>query len=462
MKKTRILIVDDDDRLIDTFSSVLEKDGFKSLAAKNGADALSQIDRENPHLVFMDISMPGLNGLETLKKVKSKASSPPVIMMTGHSSMNNAVTAMKLGAFEYLTKPLSVARVRQTIEKALSAFHIPALDQKSHPDGADCENTMIGKSPAMLNIFKLIGSTAATPSQTPVLLCGESGTGKELVARAIHRNGENPDAPFVAINCTALPETLLESELFGHEKGAFSGATDLKKGKFEIAGNGTIFLDEIGDLSYELQLKLLRVLQEREFERLGSHDTIKIDARFIAATNQDLEAKVRSGTFRQDLYFRLNVVNILLPPLRDRKCDIPLLAAFFLGRFSRLCGKNIMGFTQKTMEMLKSYDYPGNVRELENIVKRAVMHARGALILPCALSGMKNYALRQKDLPIKNNNFGESRDYVLGLFEKKFITRQLDQFNGNITAAAQASQMSRQNFHRLVVKHNLRTGPMDE
>ncbi|MBN1997862.1 sigma-54-dependent Fis family transcriptional regulator [candidate division KSB1 bacterium] len=462
MKETRILVVDDDDHIINTLHAVLRKDGFKSFAARDGVDALNKIDRENPHLVFMDITMPGMNGLETLKRLKSKKCSPPVVMMTGYSSMNTAVAAMKLGAFEYLIKPLSVSKIRKTIEKVLSAYHIPALDVNSDTGGLEDGDTMIGNSPAMLNIFKMIGSAATTPAETPVYLYGESGTGKELVARAIHCNGKFPDDPFMAINCTALPETLLESELFGHEKGTFSGATERKKGKFEIAANGTIFLDEIGDLSYELQLKLLRVLQEREFTRLGGHEIVKVNARFIAASNQDLERKVKEGTFREDLYYRLDVVNIKLPPLRERKCDIPLLAAFFLGRFSRQCSKNIRGFTQETMAILKGYHYPGNVRELENIIKRAVMHAKGELILPCALSGLQNRITCTENLPIKNANFSESRDYILGLFEKKFVSQQLEKYHGNITAAAHACQMSRQNFHRLVVKHHIRTDYLDE
>jgi two-component system response regulator AtoC len=308
----------------------------------------------------------------------------------------------------------------------------------------------------MQEIYKLIGSISTTPTHTSVLILGESGTGKELFARAIHANSQNAQEPFVAINCTALPETLLESELFGYEKGAFTGAQGRKLGKFEDAGRGTIFLDEVGNLSPQLQQKLLRVLQEREFNRLGGNEPRHVEARFVTATNQDLHAEVKRKAFREDLFFRLNVVTIQLPPLRERKEDVPLLAVHFLMKYNEQLKKNIQGFSEEALHLLCEYQYPGNVRELENLVERAVMLTNGNVILANAIGELPSQpSPHPPSLPIVSTVFSKSRLHVIGLFEKQFLMHQLSLSHGNVTAAATASRMTRQNFQRLMKKYGV-------
>jgi len=309
----------------------------------------------------------------------------------------------------------------------------------------------------MQEVFKLIGSISTTPNSTPVLILGESGTGKELVARAIHNNGPHSSEPFIAINCTAFPETLLESELFGYEKGAFTGATDRKLGKFELSNSGTIFLDEIGNLSLNLQQKLLRVIQYRRFERIGGNEIIPISARFVAATNIDITADVRSGRFREDLFYRLNVASVYLTPLRERKEDIPLLSNYFLYKYNNRLKKSIRGFSEETLELLKNYSFPGNVRELENIIERAVMLSKSDIIFADSLHEyLTPLSSKSKlpQIPIKNNNFSESRNHIIEIFEKEFLSNMLNKNKGNISHAAKDCGMTRQNLIRLMKKHN--------
>jgi DNA-binding NtrC family response regulator len=308
----------------------------------------------------------------------------------------------------------------------------------------------------MQEVYKLIGSISTTPNHTSVMILGESGTGKELVARTIHKSSVNADQPFVPINCTALPEALLESELFGHEKGAFTGAVDRKLGKFEIARGGTIFLDEIGNLSPQLQQKLLRVLQEREFDRLGGNSSLHVDARFIAATNRDIAADVKKGNFREDLFFRLNVVTVSLPPLRDRREDIPLLANYFSKKYNDQMKKYIKGFSNEAMAFLRAHPYHGNVRELENLIERAVMLTKGEVILPDSLTDtLPSPSYQGVSLPITSQTFSKSRRDILTTFERQFILGRLNTYHGNVTAAAKASKMTRQNFQRLMTKHRI-------
>jgi two-component system response regulator AtoC len=308
----------------------------------------------------------------------------------------------------------------------------------------------------MQEVYKLIGSISTTPNHTSVLIVGESGTGKELVARAIHAHSSNAREPFIGINCTVLPETLLESELFGHEKGAFTGAVDKKIGKFEIAQRGTIFLDEIGDLSSSLQQKLLRVLQEREFERVGGNEIITVEGRFITATNRDIEHDVRQGKFRKDLFYRFNVVTIQLPPLRARKGDVPQLSNYFLSRYNIQLKKAVKGFSNSSMSLLQSYRYPGNVRELENLIERAVMLTKGDLILPEVFKDVLDPASRKgTSLPASGLTFKRSRAHVLAMFEEQYLLDQLNKHHGNVTASAKASGMTRQNFQRLMTRNKI-------
>ncbi len=457
--KRKILVVDDDEKILFAFRQVFSQEGYRCITAESGEEALDKVVSEKPDVIFMDIAMPGLGGLETLRQIKARNATVPVIMITGYGTMQTAIKAIQFGAFDYLTKPLDVEKIREEVKKALPdrahSASTPEVQSHFKADVID-RYELIGSTLAMQEIYKLIGSVAMTPNHTSVLITGESGTGKELVARAIHYSGPAASEPFIAINCTALPDALLESELFGHEKGAFTGAVEKKRGKFEIAGRGTIFLDEIGTLPSSLQQKLLRVLQERECERVGGNESYHIDARFVAATNVDLEAEVSKKRFREDLFFRLHVVAIHLPPLRERKDDIPLLAGYFLKKYAERIKKQIKGFSDETMQLLLRYSYPGNIRQLENIIERAVIFSKGEMIQPENLQEkMTANASGLKVLPIVSSVFGESRHHILEMFEKQFVIEQLKKHRGNVTVAARESKMTRQNFQRLMKKFKI-------
>ena len=461
MKKesTRLVIVDDDEKILFAFEQVFRKDGYETVTARDGEEALRRIAAARPGAVIMDITMPGLDGLETLRRIKAMTPALPVILITGFGTMQTAIRAMQYGAFEYMTKPLDVAALRDVVRRALESMNAGAAfagEPVSFQAQIMSRYDIVGRNPRMHEVYKLIGSVSTTPNHTSVLILGESGTGKELVARAIHANGPNSGEPFVAINCTALPETLLESELFGYEKGAFTGAGERKLGKFDVASGGTIFLDEIGILTLPLQQKLLRVLQEREFERVGGNETRPVAARFIAATNLDLGAEVKRKAFREDLFFRLNVVTIQLPPLRDRREDIPLLASYFLQKYNEQLKKSVRGFSGESLRTLKEYDFPGNVRELENLVERSVMLSKGEIVLPDAFGDLAlPSAQRPVSFPVLSPVFSKSREHVLGLFEKQFLLQVLETHHGNVTEAASSSRMTRQNFQRLMKKHRI-------
>lgn len=456
-----ILIVDDDEAVVAAFVELLKLDGYQSLVARTGEEALEKLSVVKPELIFMDVTMPKLDGLEALKKMKERDISVPVVIITGNGTMHTAINAMKFGAYEYLTKPIDGKTVRQLTRRVLQSTQSRVtLSPNRFQFGMEDGNTyeLVGNSQPMQNVFKLIGSIASTPNRTSVLITGESGTGKELAARAIHANSANAREPFVAINCTVLTESLLESELFGHERGAFTGAVDRKIGKFEFAREGTIFLDEIGDISPELQKKLLRVLQERQCERLGGNQSIAVKARFIAATNRNLADEVKKGRFREDLFYRLNVAAVQMPPLRERADDIPLLAEFFLQKYNARMAKSIKGFSDEALRLIQTYTYPGNVRELGNIIERAVMMTKGDVILPELFTELSSSTqIISTTFPIVSQNFGEARDYVVGLFEAQFVTAQLNRVNGNVTLAAKNSGMTRQNFQRLMKKHNIQS-----
>jgi DNA-binding NtrC family response regulator len=354
-EKHKILVIDDDEGIVYALKQLFLNDGYAVASAGDAVKGLEVLQRESPKIVFIDFNMPGMNGLDTLKEIKKKNPLLPVIMITGYGTVETAVRAMQFGAFDYLTKPLDIQQVRKVTSEAIARLdNIDRVKNSTDPFRAEFTDRyeLVGKSPQMQDVYKLIGSISITPNLTPVLILGESGTGKELVARAIHSYGAGPEQPFVAVNCTAVPETLLESELFGYEKGAFTGATERKPGKFEIAKRGTIFLDEIGDLSPMLQQKFLRVLQERQFERLGSNETLEVGARFIAATNKNIEEEVNKGNFRKDLFYRLNVMVIELPPLRNRREDIPILAEYFLSKYSEKFRKKIAGFSDDALQTL--------------------------------------------------------------------------------------------------------------
>lgn len=457
--KPKILIADDDEKILYAFMELLKKDNYHGITARNGEEALVKAAEEKPEVIFLDITMPKFNGLEALEEIKKTDPQTPVIIITGFGTMHTAIKAIKHGAFEYLTKPLDLTRIRSVIKQALASTQSSVVtfkDQEPYDAQIVERYELIGKSALMLEVYKLIGSISMTPNNTSVLITGESGTGKELIARAIHNNSENCNEPFIAINCAAFPETLLESELFGYEKGAFTGAMDRKLGKFEIAGEGTIFLDEISNLSLNLQQKLLRVIQNREFERVGGNEIIPVKARFIAATNIEIMPEVKKGNFREDLFYRLNVAAVNLSPLRERKEDIHLLANYFLSKYNFQLKKSIKGFSDEAMQILLSYDYPGNVRELQNLIERAVMLSKSDVILPNVLSELTSADGRKEyTLPIISQDFGKSKEYILGLFEKEFIINQLIQNSGNVSKAAHNSNMTRQNFLRMMRKHDI-------
>lgn len=380
----KILIIDDDESLRWVLQRTFEKLGHSVSTAANGNEGLSMLGSGDYVLAFVDIMMPDMSGLDLLQQAKKEDGiHTAFVVMTAQNTMENAVEAMKCGAYDYITKPFDIKEVESIAARALESGNLSrdALRRKSPPRKRyEVGKELLGESPLMQKVYKTIGKVAH--SDVTVLIQGESGTGKELIAKAIHHNSERVDMPFVAVNAAAIPRDLLESELFGHEKGAFTGAIETKPGKFELAQGGTLFLDEIGDMGPDLQMKLLRALQEREIDRVGGKNPIPIDVRVIAATNKNLSSAVREGSFREDLYYRLNVVNIKLPPLRKRKEDIPLLAACFLDRFSEELGRDRHYITDDGMQLLVNYSWPGNVRELENSIRRMVVLAASPTILP--------------------------------------------------------------------------------
>lgn len=458
MSQAHILIIDDDLNICFAFERTFDSLGYKTSAAHNGAEGRAAIKAHHPDLIFMDIMMPDISGLDLLKEIKEEFPDIPIIMITGFSSMNTAIQATKLGAYEYMPKPLDVDKVRLLAKRALEMVALQkSLRQAQGANQAIDENKheIIGQSEAIHEVFKQIGSASITPNSTNILIEGESGTGKELVARSIHSNSEHPNQPFMAVNCTAMPENLFESEIFGHEKGAFTGANEKKRGIIEAAGEGTVFLDEIGELSLHIQQKLLRVIQEREFMPVGGTRLIPVNGRFIAATNRNLTKQVEENKFREDLYYRLNVFPIFIPPLREREDDIPVLAQYFLGHFNRKLNKNISIIAPDLIARLKAYHFPGNVRELENIMERAVILEKSNILSLATLQDFFNEPETDDPNKIsKNINYEEARKHALALFEKKFLSQLLHLADGNVTEAAEMAGITRQGFQRLMKKYN--------
>ncbi|HIC90825.1 MAG TPA: sigma-54-dependent Fis family transcriptional regulator [Syntrophaceae bacterium] len=375
-----VLVVDDEKNYLLVLDALLSEEGYEVITAESGMEALQILKEAELDLVVTDLKMPKMNGIELLEHIKESNPDLPVIMMTAYGTIDTAIEAMKKGAYDYITKPFQNEELKLNIRKAIDAYHLlrenrqlnQALRRRFRFDN------IVGKSKPMLKIFELIEKVAAT--KAAVLITGETGTGKELIAKAIHYNSPRRDKPFISINCAALTETLLESELFGHEKGSFTGAISTKKGRFEIAHGGSLFLDEVGETSPSLQVKLLRTLQEMEFERVGGTKTLKVDVRVIAASNKDLKKEVQEGNFRKDLYYRLNVVHIQIPPLRDRPDDIPLLVSHFIDKFSKEMGKSHITISPEAMRSIYNRKWPGNVRELEHIIERAVILCSGNVI----------------------------------------------------------------------------------
>jgi two-component system response regulator AtoC len=457
-----ILIIDDEVNLLKTLAAILQARGYKTLEAVDGEHALETLREVTPDLVFSDWKMPGMGGAEILQHMRNepRLAAVPVIVITAFGTSHSAIEAVRLGAYDFITKPFDMEEISLTAKRALahSALNheVAQLRAQMGQMGrgrAAVAGRLIGTSRPMLDVFKMIGKVAETDST--VLICGESGTGKELVAEAIHSYSQRKDKPFVVVNCAALPETLLESELFGHERGAFTGAVARKTGRFEAADGGTIFLDEIAELSPNLQAKLLRVLQEHTFERVGGTETIRGDFRVLAATNRDLEACVREKVFREDLFYRLNVVRISVPPLRERRSDIVLLAEHFLRSYSEENNLPAVGFSEDAILALHSYSYPGNVRELENMVERAVLMARGRVLMPSHFpeAAKENHA----DVPA-----GTDGEFLylpfhkaIAALEKRMIEKALKESGGNKTEAANRLQINRRLLYNKMVEHKI-------
>ncbi len=455
----KILVVEDDQYVLESLSLLLTHEGYEVSTANEGQTALQLIKNEPFDLVIVDLKMPKIDGLELLKKIRAVVPDTVVIMMTAYGSIKSAVEAMKLGASDYITKPISADEIRLSIQKVMEKQNliteIKSLRQEL--EGRYGLDKIIGKDPKLQEVYDLILTVAKT--DTTVLVTGETGTGKELVAKAIHYNSVRKNKPFVTVNCCAMPETLLESELFGYEAGAFTGAIRRKIGKFEFASGGSIFIDEAASIPTSIQTKLLRVLQEKEFERLGGNETIKTDVRLIAATNKDLRKGIEEGRFREDLFYRLNVFPIYLPPLRERKGDIPLLVSHFLEKFGKTTGKAVKGISQEAFRAMISYQWPGNIRELENLMERAILMAKGTIIeevdLPREVSAMP---------PHQGTQFGLETDFMNGLnlseflhsCEKKYIIKLVEKHHGRIEQSATEAGVDSKTLYRKMKKHNIK------
>jgi DNA-binding NtrC family response regulator len=438
LDRSTILVVDDEPYICELFRDMLEPGGAQVQVAHSGTEALALLEAREPDLVLLDVMIPAPDGLEVLQHIRDQELDIPVIIVTAKESSTVTIEAMQRGAYDYVAKPFDPDDVMRVVERALEHHYLTrrvhTLEQQFGEK--DPRDTLIGRSAAMQQVYKLIGRVAT--SDTTVLITGESGTGKEVVARAIHRSSLRREKPFIAVNCAALPETLLESELFGHEKGSFTGATSQRKGRFEKATGGVLFLDEVGEMSSSTQKKLLRVLQEHAFERVGGNMTIHADVRVIAATNRDLEQAVIDGYFREDLYYRLNVITIALPPLRERKDDIPLLVQHFLSRRAQ-AGSPPLRITEEALDLLRSYEWPGNVRQLENTIERAIVLSQSNLI-------DRDYLLlpdeEESDQDVLTTaltdllNRGKSLDAILGQVRVRLITIALQQQHGDRSSAA--------------------------
>ncbi len=474
MSIKRILVADDEESMRWVLSKALTKQGFQVDLASDGKEALLMSRKQSYDLAVLDIKMPGLSGLELLSKFQEECPQALVVIMTAESSMKNAVEAMKRGAYDYLTKPFDLDALDAIIFKAQKASAVSAevsVLKQEVKDHYQLERTIIGQSQPMQKIYKVLGKIA--PSNVTILIYGESGTGKELIARAIHFNSPRLGKPFIALNCAAIPRELLESELFGHEKGAFTGATEKKIGKFEQAKEGTLFLDEIGDMPLELQAKLLRVLQEKEVTRTGGNSTIQVNTRIVAATNQDLKEKVQQKKFREDLYYRLNVVPLELPPLRERREDIPTLVDYFLTKAGQEYASPATGLTKETMKLLREYSWPGNVRELENCIQRASLLSPDVLLnvadFPSLEPGQVNSgtgasleglitqklqsSLAQIDLQDMNNLY----EMVLHQMERPLINIVLQKTRGNQVKAAEVLGINRNTLRKKIQVLNIST-----
>ncbi len=444
-----ILIVDDEPSILQSLGGLLSDEGFEVMSAFNGYEALKIIDAESPDLVLLDIWMPGMDGLEVLGEIKKENPFIQVIMITGHGTIDTAIKATKLGAYDFIEKPLSIDRVIVAINNALNFRRLEEENRYLRKKTLE-KHSIDGNSPPVEALKKQIA--VAAPTDAWILITGENGTGKELVARTIHHLSPRAQGPLIDVNCAAIPEDLIESELFGHEKGAFTGATSKKRGKFELADNGTLFLDEIGDMSLKTQAKILRVLQEQEFQRVGGSRIIRVNVRVIAASNKDLERQIAEQAFREDLYYRLNVFPITVPPLRDRIEDIPILVELFLAEASRQNRRQKKKITADAMAVLARYPWPGNVRELKNLVERLDILVSKDIIdvpdIPPAYNPEHEQNAASQDALFAADGLKEARR----LFEKTFIERKLAENDHNVSRTAEQIGVERSYLHRKIKK----------
>jgi DNA-binding NtrC family response regulator len=460
-KKPRVLVVDDDKIVLRAATEILQRVGYSVLAIDDAVEALAAMKDPSIDVACLDIKMPNLSGMDLLRAFKKDRPDVEVIMMTAFATVETAVEAVKAGAYDYLTKPfenidvLSLA-VGRAVEKKSLRDRTRVLEEALVARASFEE--LVGQSPQMRAVFDLVETVAF--SNATVLIQGESGTGKELVARAIHFRSSRKDKPFVAVNCSALTETLLESELFGHVRGSFTGATSNKKGLFEAADGGTLFLDEIGDVTPAMQVRLLRVLQEGEVKRVGSNESTRVDVRVIAATNVDLAKAREQGRFREDLFYRLNVITVQLPPLRDRPEDIPLLAQHFLARFRQKTGKNVTGFSPEALEALTCARWMGNVRELENAIERAVVLTGGPVIeledLPPDIRNQRQRGSSEVEvLSLAHLPYAQAKKLAMRAFERRYLSALLEKSGNNVSEAARAAGVDRSNFRRLLKQYEV-------
>ena len=447
MKLRRLLIVDDEESIRTSLKEALSDEGYYVWTAQNGHEALNTLEKSDVQVILLDIWMQPLDGMEVLKKVKEKFPHVAVIMMSGHGSIETAVTATKLGAFDYVEKPLSLEKIIVLLNNLNQVLELEQENKRLRQE-VDEKYGLVGQSETVKQIRKLIQVVA--PTNSWILITGENGTGKELVAHELHRSSHRKDRAFIAVNCAAIPEGLIETELFGHEKGAFTGAYVRKKGKFDLADGGTIFLDEIGDMSLHTQAKLLRILQEQQFERVGGNETIQVDVRVIAATNKNLSEEIKNGCFREDLYYRLNVIPFHVPPLRERKGDVKFLSEYFLADIAKHNGFEKKSLSAGAIKKLEEYDWPGNIRELRNLVERFAIMTEGIeigekeIILPMGDGGKK--------VEISLCDLKGAR----GEFEKKFIMEKLSECEGNISKTAKAIGLERSHLHRKIKQHGIK------
>ncbi len=441
----RILIVDDEFSVRDSLQNWFRKDGYQVTAAENAVEALQVMQDDNFDVVLLDIKMPGMDGMELQERIQRIDPQVAVIMITAFASVDTAVRALKQGAFDYVTKPIDPDELSHLVTRAIEQRRLrdENVQLRGTIDGLVTVDRIVGDSPPMQKVLELVEHVAKTDAT--VLILGESGTGKEVIARAIHANSNRRYFPIVSVNCGALPESLLESELFGHEKGAFTGAHYRRKGKIEMVDGGTLFLDEVGAIDSKMQVDLLRVLETKELTRLGGSRPIKVDFRVICATNENLERAVAEGRFREDFFYRINVFTIELPPLRQRRSDIPDLANYFLERFAHQMDKQITGISREAMQMLTDYDWPGNVRELSNAIERAMVVGKPPLIQP-------------NDLPVRGPARSDSTtDQSLAEMEKRHIAGVLERTGGNVTQAAEILKVDRVTVYNKIKKYGLRT-----